>query len=639
MINTRKQLVVFFFDILIIITAYCGAFLLDVDFSIPVSNRGPFLYGLLASVAIKPLAFLFSGMYRSIWRNASLQDAVDIFKSVALASLISFFTLMILNLDAGFSSSFFILDWMMLLFMISGSRFLLRLYRERVLLPRRGTGRRTLIIGAGDAGSLLLKEIRRQAKPSYAVIGFVDDDLDKQGLTLHGLPVLGTTAQLKGVLRKYRIEKVIIAIPSATGKTTGELVRKCEQAKVSVKTLPKIVDLIGGKITISQVKDVEIDDLLGRNPVTLNEEAISDYLAGKRILVTGAAGSIGSEICRQVAKFGPTKILALDCAETPLFFLEKELAERWPKLQVVPLIADIRDPGRLQSIFEEFLPQAVFHAAAYKHVPMMEYNPGEAVLNNIGGTRNLADVSVEYGVANFVMISTDKAVNPTNVMGATKRAAERYIQALARNCPSTNFTTVRFGNVLGSNGSVIPLFKEQIRRGGPVRVTDPKMTRYFMTIPEASQLVLQAGCIGKGGEIFLLDMGQPVRILDLAEEMIRLSGLEPYDDIDIVFTGLRPGEKMYEELLIKGEGVKPTAHQKIKVLEGTETDPEEITVALEELFDAARNSDIPRVMRLLRRIVPEFSPAYSFTGKVPTVFQRLRPDLFPKREFKLVSGN
>jgi FlaA1/EpsC-like NDP-sugar epimerase len=339
-----------------------------------------------------------------------------------------------------------------------------------------------------------------------------------------------------------------------------------------------------------------------------------------------------------VAKFGPAKILILDCAETPLYYLEKELVERWPKLMVVPLIADIRSFERIDAIFGEFLPQVVFHAAAYKHVPMMEYNPVEAVFNNIGGTRNLADVANQYGVANFVMISTDKAVNPTNVMGASKRAAELYVQSLARTCEATNFTTVRFGNVLGSNGSVIPLFKEQILKGGPVTVTDPKVTRYFMTIPEASQLVLQAGCIGKGGEIFLLDMGQPVRILDLAEEMIRLSGLEPYDDIDIVFSGLRPGEKMYEELLVKGEGIKPTVHEKIKVLEGTETDLAAITAELEELFAAALNSDIPQVMRLFRKIVPEFTPTYSFPGKAPAPFQRLRPDLFPKRDLKLVSG-
>ncbi|CAG1773164.1 hypothetical protein BAC2_03662, partial [uncultured bacterium] len=337
------------------------------------------------------------------------------------------------------------------------------------------------------------------------------------------------------------------------------------------KTLPGIKDIIDGTVSISQIKDVEIEDILGREPVKLELETIRGYLTAKRVLVTGAAGSIGSEICRQVAAFSPYKLLLFESAETPLYQVEKELTSQYPDLRNIPVSGDVRDQGRVEMVFDEFQPEVVFHAAAYKHVPMMEYNPVEAVTNNIGGTRVLANAAHRFGVKNFVMISTDKAVTPTNIMGASKRVAEMYVQSLARRS-RTNFTTVRFGNVLGSNGSVIPLFKEQIKAGGPVTVTDPKVIRYFMTIPEACQLVLQAGCIGNGGEIFVLDMGEPVRILDLAEEVIRLSGFVPYEELDIVFTGLRPGEKLFEELLIDGEGIKPTRHGKIKVLSAMESD-------------------------------------------------------------------
>ncbi|MRR07489.1 MAG: polysaccharide biosynthesis protein, partial [Deltaproteobacteria bacterium] len=370
-------------------------------------------------------------------------------------------------------------------------------------------------------------------------------------------------------------------------------------------------------------------------PVTLDEQGIGAYLTGKRVLVTGAAGSIGSEICRQVARFRPAKIVLFESAETPLFFLEKELVEAHHDLRLIPIIGDIRNRERVEMVFEEFMPEVVFHAAAYKHVPMMEYNPVEAVSNNVGGTKILAETAHRFGVANFVMISTDKAVNPTNIMGATKRVAEMYVQALSRNS-QTRFTTVRFGNVLGSNGSVIPIFKEQIKNGGPVTVTDPEVIRYFMTIPEATQLVLQAGCIGNSGEIFVLDMGEPVRIVELAEELIRLSGLVPYDDVDIVFTGLRPGEKLFEELLIEGEGIKPTSHDKIKVAAAVESDLASIDEKLAALLNRARMSDIAGIMDLLRTIVVEFRPNYQFKGTTPSPgFRRVRPDLFnPKQQLR-----
>jgi FlaA1/EpsC-like NDP-sugar epimerase len=396
---------------------------------------------------------------------------------------------------------------------------------------------------------------------------------------------------------------------------------------VRFKTLPGISEIIEGKINISQIKDVEIEDLLGREQVKLDEESIHQYLTGKRVLVTGAAGSIGSELCRQIARYAPSKLLLLDSAETPLYHIEKEISEIHPELRVVPLLADIRQNIRLESVFETFMPEVVFHAAAYKHVPMMEYNPVEAVTNNVMGTRQLADLAHRFGVATFVMVSTDKAVNPTNIMGASKRVAELYVQALARRS-RTKFTTVRFGNVLGSNGSVIPLFMEQIRKGGPVTVTHRDVIRYFMTIPEASQLVLQTGCIGNGGEIFVLDMGEPVRIVDLAEELISLSGMTPYDDIDIVFTGLRPGEKLFEELLIEGEGIMPTTHHKIKVLESLQVDFEALEANIGLLDRAAGTHNLTELMGTLKEIVTEFKPSYSFEGEAPLTFQRVRPDLF-----------
>jgi FlaA1/EpsC-like NDP-sugar epimerase len=386
---------------------------------------------------------------------------------------------------------------------------------------------------------------------------------------------------------------------------------------------------------MSQIKEVEIEDLLGRDPVVIDQSAIRNYLTDKRVLVTGAAGSIGSEICRQVALFNPAKLVLFDHAETPLFYIEKELAASFPDLRIIPMVGDVKNRDRVEAVFDEFSPEVVFHAAAYKHVAMMEYNPAEAVLNNVFGSRVVADAADKFKVHNFVMVSTDKAVNPTNVMGATKRSAEIYVQALAANS-KTKFTTVRFGNVLGSNGSVIPLFKAQIAKGGPVTVTDREVVRYFMTIPEAAQLVMQAGCIGRGGEIFVLDMGEPVRILSLAEELIRLSGLIPYKDIAIEFSGLKPGEKLFEELLIEGEGVKPTTHKKIRVMAPVETDLRQVRAGLDELFALASAYDIGGLVKSLRTIVPEFVPRYHFDAAPPFAFQRVRPDLFPPQRRAVV---
>ncbi len=620
-----RRYLVFLMDLLLITGAYTLATALRFDFTImPESER--FWHTILIVLVSKGAVFFFSRLYRSMWKYASLSDAVEILKTVTLASLASLVGILLFREQQHFSRVIFLLDWGILLSLLMASRLMWRVYRETYVIPRSNKGPRTLIVGAGEAGDQLLREIRKSRAANFNVIGFVDDDPQKLGMRLNGIQVLGDSRSLSRLAKDLEIEKVIIAIPSARGRDVRTIIRRCKMANVRFKILPGIADIITGKVEVSQIKDVEIDDLLGREPTRLDDEAISAYLAGKRVLVTGAGGSIGSEICRQVARYAPRKIVMLDAAETPLFHIERELSTGYPELMLVPVMADVRNRERLECIFEEFMPEVVFHAAAYKHVPMMEYNPIEAVTNNIGGSRNLADLADRYGVRNFVMISTDKAVNPTNIMGASKRAAECYIQALAATS-ATLFTTVRFGNVLGSNGSVIPMFKEQIKNGGPLTVTDPDVVRYFMTIPEASQLVLQAGCLGKGGEIFVLDMGEPVPILELAEELIRLSGLEPYEDIDITFTGLRPGEKMFEELLIAGENVLPTSHEKIKVLAAVTVDRAACEAVLAQMFTAAGNNDIAGITAGLRCLVPEYSPSYHFNGDVPASFRRMRPDL------------
>jgi FlaA1/EpsC-like NDP-sugar epimerase len=539
---------------------------------------------------------------------------------------VSLFSLLFMHEHQYFSRVIFLLDWILLLCLMMSSRLVWRVYREMYVMPRLQIGPRTLIVGAGEAGNQLLREIRKSPLSNFNVIGFVDDDPRKLGMRLNGMPVLGDTRQLLRLAEDLSIEKVIIAIPSASGRDVRTIIHRCKMANVRFMILPGLADLISGKVEVSHIKDVEIDDLLGRESVQLDDSAISGYLAGKRVLVTGAGGSIGSEICRQVARYAPGKIVLLDFAETPLFHIEHELSAGFPELMLVPVMADVRNRGRLECLFDEFRPEVVFHAAAYKHVPMMEYNPIEAVTNNIVGSRNVAEMADRFGTHTFVMISTDKAVNPTNIMGASKRAAECGIQTLAASS-STRFTTVRFGNVLGSNGSVIPTFKEQIKAGGPVTVTDPGVVRFFMSISEASQLVLQAGCLGRGGDIFVLDMGEPVPILELAEELIRLSGLVPYEDIDITFTGLRPGEKMYEELLFSGEDTLPTAHEMIRVLAAMTVDKAAWEAELDRLSVAVRTNDISGITRGLQRLVPEYTPAYHFHGDVPDNFRRMRPDV------------
>jgi len=617
----RTELLRFEADTFLILLAFILSYFLRFEAPLHAVSLEIFWQGLLIVLAVQPLVFLTAGMYRNLWCYPSVRDAWVLGRVVTVSSVVTSVPFFYLLWDIPHIWSLVVMDWILLLFLIFASRLIRQHFRAPGQVCENHGKCPALIVGAGQAGSLLLKEIDRMPRSPYRILGFVDDDPAKRGMYLHGVRVEGTVGQLREIVDRLGIEEVIIAIPSAMGKKLRTIVAQCKEAGVRFKTLPHLPDIINGKVSVSQVKDVEISDLLGRESVVLDEESIRYFLKGEKILVTGAAGSIGSEICRQAAKFGLEQLILFDHAETPLFHIHRELSAAYPDLTIIPIVGDVKNWDKVEAVFGKFLPDVVFHAAAYKHVPMMESNQAEAVTNNIGGTKILADISHQFGVRNFVMISTDKAVNPANVMGASKRAAEMYIQALAGKS-RTRFTTVRFGNVLGSNGSVIPLFMEQIKKGGPVTVTDPKVIRYFMTIPEASQLVLQAACLGKGSEIFVLEMGEPVRIVDLAEELIRLSGLVPYEDIEIVFTGLRPGEKMYEELLDAGEGVLPTSHEKIRVLAAVETNYVTIHNHVKHLLVAADQLDFSGMMRSLCALVPGFHSGCVDVGPAPAGYHR-----------------
>jgi FlaA1/EpsC-like NDP-sugar epimerase len=610
MIHRWRVPFIFLLQVALIAAAFVLAFLFRFDMRIPERFQ-PILAELLpAVIAIKLLFFWRMGLLRGWWRYVSMADLVVILKANTLASLTFVAYAVVVYRLESVPRSVLILDGVFCFLLMGGVRFVTRAFRENYLpMPRmhREFGTRVLVVGAGDAGQSIVREIRQNSRLNLDVVGFVDDDPQKQGVSFQGIKVLGRQEKLARICQKRAVEEVIIAIPSANGPQIREIVEKCQAAGVKFKTLPGVGDLIDGRVSVQSIRDVALDDLLGREAIVLEIDRIRSYLKGKRVLVSGAGGSIGSEICRQVARFQPGKLILLDSAETPLFHIERELSEHHPSMPLCPVIGDIRHRARVEAVFDQYVPEVIFHAAAYKHVPMMESNPAEAVNNNVRGTQVLADAADGHKVETFVMISTDKAVNPTNVMGASKRAAELYVQGLARRS-STRFVTVRFGNVLGSNGSVVPIFKEQIAKGGPVTVTHPEVTRFFMTIPEATQLVLQAGSMGRGGEILLLDMGASVKILNLAEELIRLSGLRPYEDIDIVFTGLRPGEKLYEELLLGGEGVVPTTHASIMVANAADTDLTTLNSLLERLYAAARNMDHHGIVSILQEVVPEFSP-------------------------------
>lgn len=604
----KRFYVILILTSIIVVGSLILAYAFRFDFSIPNQYWARIVTLIPIVLAVKLTLYWHYGCFRGWWRYVSMPDLVQLVKANLIASLIFVvYAVAVYRLDL-IPRTVLLLDGVLCFMFLGGVRFATRAFREHYLPIRKGTElkqTRVLVVGAGDAGQLIAREIRSNQQLDLGVIGFLDDDPVKRRGTFQGVAVLGGCDQLSHVVISSQVDEVIIALPSATGLQIKTIVKYCQEAEVKYRILPGVGELIDGRVSIQNVRDVDLDDLLGREPIHLDEAQISNYLKDKRVLVTGAGGSIGSEICRQVSRFQPKKLVLFENAETPLFQIEQELYKRFPDLAIVPIIGDVRNRSRVNVIFDEQMPQVVFHAAAYKHVPMMENNPAEAVSNNVNGTKLVADAADYFNVEKFVMISTDKAVRPTNVMGSTKRIAELYVQSL-NNRSKTNFVTTRFGNVLGSNGSVIPTFKEQIAKGGPVTVTHPDVTRFFMTIPEATQLVLQAGSMGNGGEIYLFDMGESVKIQSLAEELIKLSGFQPFEDIDIVYIGLRPGEKLYEELLLDDEGVLPTPHNKICVARSAPPSHELLVRDIQSLVSDAKDLDLDGVRKKLKTLVPEY---------------------------------
>ena len=547
-------------DSVIVLTAiYMSYWLLHPSYLL-FSNEVIFISALTLLVSHHLMAYIFH-LYDRVWSVASVRELLTIAYAVSIAVAIAGIVQFLLNGDVYYRV--LAITWMLHIIMIGGSRFLLRVLNDRMVINRSGDLKRVLIVGAGQAGSMLVRSLRQNPEPEYYPVAFIDDDRTKQNLTIFNTRVVGTTTDVAKLVKQLNIAEIILAMPSLTKEKLSEVYNRCTDANIPVKVMPRIEDVMTGNVSVNDMRQVKIEDLLGRDEVELDMVAISQNLTNKTILVTGAGGSIGSEICRQVLKFQPSKLILLGHGENSIYTIHMELLESGQQhTELIPVIADVQDRKRIFELVELYKPHVIYHAAAHKHVPLMEDNPSEAVKNNIFGTKNVADAADVVGVSNFVMISTDKAVNPPNVMGATKRIAEMVIQNMAT-YSRTNFTVVRFGNVLGSRGSVVPRFKAQIAAGGPVTVTHPDMTRYFMTIPEASRLVLQAGTLAKGGEVFVLDMGEPVKIVDLAKNLIRLSGFSE-DEIKIEYSGVRPGEKMYEELLnaeeIQEEHVYPKIH-------------------------------------------------------------------------------
>jgi FlaA1/EpsC-like NDP-sugar epimerase len=567
------------------------------------------LYYLLLSLPVKSILVWAYGLHLQAWSRFGFRDLWRLGQAVAAGTLLHFLGTLLLGETLGMPRSVPLLEGGVAFLLMGVVRFLVRRYWERTRASG-AEGTRVLIVGAGDAGSMVARELLRHPEAGLLPVGFLDDDPNKRGQTLMGLKVWGPLDQLPAAVRALGAEEVLIAMPSAPGSVVRKVVELARRAGVRYRILPALYEVVSNskEITASQIREVRLEDLLRREPVKLDVAAIASYLQDRVVMVTGAGGSIGSEIVRQVARFAPKQVLLVGKGENSLFLLEEELKDRFPSLFYKALVADVRDRERMDYLFRTYQPEVVFHAAAHKHVPMMEANPDEAVFNNVVGTRNVVQLCLDYGVERLVNISTDKAVNPTSVMGASKRVAEMVVAwGASRAGVQQHLVSVRFGNVLGSRGSVVPIFMEQIRNRKPVTVTHPEVKRYFMTIPEAAQLVLQAGGLGGKGTVYVLDMGEPIRIVDLARDLIRLAGLEPERDIPIIFTGLRPGEKLFEELLTAEDGVVDSPHPKIFVarINGV---PEDFEDLLEDLLQAARSRDGARIREAFRRLVPTYKP-------------------------------
>ncbi|WP_083824042.1 nucleoside-diphosphate sugar epimerase/dehydratase [Desulfosporosinus sp. OT] len=611
MLFRKRTLVLMLIDAMLINLATFGSFYLrfEVVGGIPLESYQIYYHTAVVATFLYIAVFHVFGLYNRLWQYASTGELLSIIYAVTVGTggtvaAVYFYGLAQAGLRMPHTTA--LLLWLAMVFLIGGSRFIWRILQENVFdrhVP--GSQKQVLIVGAGDAGVLAARELKNRNYREGRPIGFIDDDRAKQKLHLFGIPVLGTRKDIARVVKGHNIDEVIIAMPSASGESVREIVQICEKSGVDLKIMPGVYDIISGDINVNPIRQVQVEDLLGREPVFVDLEEVAGYVSGETVFITGAGGSIGSEICRQIAKFNPGKLVLLGHGENSIFDIEQELRAERPGIDYITEILDIKDREKVFLLFDRYKPGVVFHAAAHKHVPLMEKNPEEALKNNVLGTQNLAEAADRVKVKTFVSISTDKAVNPTSIMGATKRTVELLIQSLDLRS-QTKFVAVRFGNVLGSRGSVIPTFKRQIANGGPVTVTHPDMVRYFMTIPEATQLVIQAGAMAQGGEIFILDMGKPVKIVDLAKDLIRLSGFEPEVDIKIQFTGIRPGEKLYEELLTAEEGTTSTKHSRIFVAKPNVIDVkllEELTHIVRE-----RGSYLTRdeVIELLQTVIPTF---------------------------------
>lgn len=605
---SKKQLFLLACDIVLIQLALLLSFYLRFEGTLP--NDFMKVYGplIIPITVIKIGIFIFNKVYKRVWRYANINELMAIIQGISVSSAV--FIGYVFFFRISFPRSIVLLDWMITLILIGGSRFLFRFFKEyKTNNYSTHATRRVLIVGAGDAGEIVLKEYMKHQELNTRIVGFIDDDVSKFNMEIHGVRVIGDRKKIPYIIEKHNIDEVVIAIPSASGLEIREIHSLCQRNdNIIVRILPGVYKIINGDVSLNQIREVQIEDLLGREPININMEEVAAYLKDKIVLITGGGGSIGSELCRQVARFNPKKLVIFDISENNIYDIDLELRRIYKDLDIVSVVGSIRDTNKLRQVFLKHCPDVIFHAAAHKHVPLMEYNPEEAVKNNIFGTYNVVRIADEFEVERFVMISTDKAVNPTNIMGATKRVAEMIVQDMSKKS-KTKFVAVRFGNVLGSRGSVIPVFKKQIFSGDPVTVTHPDITRYFMTIPEASQLVIQAGALGKGGEVFVLDMGDPVKIIDLAKDLIKLSGLKVGEDIEIKITGLRPGEKLFEELLSDREGTVATKHERILIAKLDEFDTSLLKKSL-DLMEKTVHSSVSRyLVRILCQLVETYKPS------------------------------
>jgi FlaA1/EpsC-like NDP-sugar epimerase len=622
----KNFLIIFIVDVLLLAAALYDAFLIRFEFNIPPFYLDLFLRMLPYVIVTKIACLYFFDLYRGMWRYTSISDLLNIIKAATASSLLITLFIAFKMRFIGYPRSVFIIDCFLTILFIAGFRLLVRLFFERLAREKSNKSmpqqfmslfkrypksvKKLLIIGAGDCGEKILREIRDNSSLKLKAVGFLDDNRNKIGRKIHGVSVLGFVSEIGAAVKKVNADEVLIAIPSATGHQMREIVEHCKDNGIPFKTVPGYGELIDGRVSVKAIRDVAYQDLLGRDAVKLDEKGIGGYIEGNCVMVTGAGGSIGSELCRQVCRFNPKEVVLYERAESPLYEIELELKRNFSHVRIVPVLGDVQNSDHLFKTFDAYAPRTVFHAAAYKHVPMMEMQPWKAIENNILGTVNLVNTINKFKIDRFVFVSTDKAVRPTNVMGASKRVAEMLIQCQNNDPDSeTKFAIVRFGNVVGSVGSVVPLFRRQIETGGPVTVTHPDVTRYFMTIPEACQLILQAGALcSEQVEVFVLDMGQPVKIADMARDLIRLSGFEPDMDIKIDYIGLRPGEKLFEELITEGEGIVPTSHKKIMTLRGEVCSLSQINGKIDKLAHLALEQNAERIKVTLKEIVADYQP-------------------------------